>query len=114
MTEKLNTQNSIKKYTELFWEMHFGEKPEQISVTFRPPFLLIHLSGFLLPAERLFLEQGRDNKVLETRDLLIESLKPDLLMELQEHTERKLTDLYADWDLANGSGLRTADCHNGK
>lgn len=108
MTEKLRIQNAIAKYTELFWEMHFGEKPQQITVTFRPPFLLIHLSGFLLPAERLFLSQGRENKVLETRDLLIDSLKPDLLIGLQEHSAWELQNLYADWDLANESGLLIA------
>jgi uncharacterized protein YbcI len=105
MTERQNVQTQIAHYTENFLEEHFGKKPDQVTVTLRPPFLLIHLAGFLLPTEELFVQNGREKNVLETRDILIESVKADLLKEFQEYADQKLTDLYADWNLSKRSGL---------
>lgn len=95
----------IRHYTEQFLLDHFGEKADRIQVTYTPPFLIIHLKGFLLPSEKIFLERGQTEKVLETRDILIQSVKPTLLEEIQQFTEIPLVDLYADWNLHRQTGL---------
>ncbi|WP_223632613.1 Na-translocating system protein MpsC family protein [Planococcus sp. 4-30] len=108
MTREPHSQPLISHYIEKFLEEHFGEKPEQVIVTLRPPFLLIHLNGFILPSEKMFVEKGQWNKVLEIRDLLIDSVKADLLTGLQAYSKGKLTNLYADWNLSKRSGMLIA------
>ncbi|MGH2317677.1 Na-translocating system protein MpsC family protein [Planococcus sp. SE5232] len=108
MTREQHSQPLISHYIEKFLDEHFGEKPEQVSVTLRPPFLLIHLDGFILPSEKMFVEKGQWNKVLEIRDLLIDSVKADLLTGLQAYSNGKLTNLYADWNLSKRSGMLIA------
>ncbi|TWT09217.1 Na-translocating system protein MpsC family protein [Planomicrobium sp. CPCC 101079] len=108
MSKKQNIQSTISRYMEDFFEENFGEKPDEIAVTFHSPFLLIHLSGFLLASERLFVERQELNRVLETRDLLILSLKDELMAGLQEQIGQNITELYADWNLSKKSGLLIA------
>lgn len=108
MPREQQIQAFISNYTGKFLEEHFGEKPEQVTVTLRHPFILIHLNGFLLPNEKLFVEKGQWNKVLEIRDLLMDSVKEDLLKGLQAYSEGKITNLYADWNLSKRSGMLIA------
>jgi len=108
MTREQYSQPLISHYIEHFLEEHFGEKPEQVTVTLRHPFLLIHLTDFILPTEKMFVERGQWKKVLEIRDLLMESVKNDLLAGLQQYSTGKLTNLYADWNLQKKSGLLIA------
>lgn len=108
MSREQHVQVLISKYMEKFLEENFGEKPEQVRVIFRHPFLLIHLNGFLLPTEKMFVEKGQWNKVLEIRDLLMDSVKEELLIGLQEYSDGKLDDLYADWNLSKRSGMLIA------
>lgn len=108
MTREQHSQSLISQYIEKFLEEHLGEKPEQVTVIYRHPFLLIHLTGFILPSEKMFVEKGLWNKVLEVRDLLMDSVKEDLLNGLQEYSDGKLTNLYADWNLSKRSGMLIA------
>lgn len=108
MSENQRVQTAITQYVEQFLESQLGEKPEQITVTLQPPFLLVHLTGFLLPSEKMFVKQGDWNRVLETRDLIIQSMKADLMIGLEEQVGQKVLDLYADWNLANKSGMLIA------
>ncbi len=105
MTERQKNQNAIAEYVETFLEEHFGEKPEQIDITLRSPFLLIHMAGFLLPAEELLLEKGREKQVLETRDILMQSVKEELLKGLEAQINQQIDGLYADWNMSKQSGL---------
>lgn len=108
MIEKQKIQTAISRFTEDFFEENFGEKPDEVTVTFRSPFLLIHLSGFLLAAEKMFVDRREWNRVLETRDLLMQSVKDELMAGFQEHTGQEFIDLYADWNLPGKSGILIA------
>lgn len=105
MTEKKNQEKSISRYIEVFLEEHFGEKPEQVEITLRPPFLLIHLSGFLLPSEEILMDKGMKKRIIETRDILFHSIKMELLNGLESQLDRKVEDLFADWNIVHRSGL---------
>lgn len=105
MNKKQDVQTILSNYVGQFLEEHFGEKPDKVTVTYRSPFLLLHLSGFLLPAEKMFVDRREWNRVLETRDLIIRAVKKELLTGLQEETDLQPTDLYADWNLEKKSGL---------
>ncbi|MBZ5203073.1 DUF2294 family protein [Planomicrobium chinense] len=113
MTEKQNIPTLISAYTENFLEEHFGEKPDHVMVTFQPPFLLIYLTGFLLPAEEIFLKNGKWDTVLETRDILIHSVKDDFLKGLQDYSGQQPANLYADWNLSKRNGLLMIPLENG-
>ena len=105
MTEKQSIPTEVSAYTESFLKEHFGDKPDQIQVIYRPPFLLIYLTGFLLPTEEISLKSGKWNTVLATRDILIQSVKDDFLKGLQKYSGHQLTNLYTDWNLSKRSGL---------
>ncbi|MFC3212063.1 Na-translocating system protein MpsC family protein [Planomicrobium okeanokoites] len=105
MTNQQNVKTLVAKYAEQFLEDHFGEKPGKTTVILQPPFLLIHLQEFLLPAEKIFVERQELDRVLETRDLMISSLKQDMLNGLRAYIDQPLSDLYADWNLKKKSGL---------
>ncbi|MBX0314128.1 Na-translocating system protein MpsC family protein [Planococcus glaciei] len=105
MSEKQNIPTEVSVYTESFLEEHFGEKPEQVQVLFRPPFLLIYFTDFLLPTEEIFLKNGKWDTVLETRDILIQSVKDDFLKGLQKYSGHQPKNLYADWNLTKRNGL---------
>ncbi|MFD1032502.1 Na-translocating system protein MpsC family protein [Metaplanococcus flavidus] len=112
MTEKQTIQSLVTLFAEKFLEEHFGETPDKTTVTFRPPFLLIHLSGFLMPSEEIFVEKGNLDNVLKTRDIIIDSEKDQFLKGLQEHTGQNFRDLYADWNLTKRSGVFIAVMEN--
>lgn len=105
MNKKQNNLSTTVHYIETFLEEHFGKKPEQVQITLRPPFLLVHLTGFLLPSEEILMEKGREKQVLETRDILIHSVKNELLEGLEDHLNLKIDDLYADWNISKQNGM---------
>lgn len=108
MAQEQHSQALISTYIQHFLEERFGEKPEQVTVTLRHPFLLIHLTDFILPTEKTYMERGLWNKVLEIRDLLVTAVKDELMDGLQQYSANKLTDLYADWNLRKNSGVLIA------
>ncbi|WP_394119884.1 Na-translocating system protein MpsC family protein [Planococcus donghaensis] len=105
MNKEQNSLSTTIHYIETFLEEHFGGKPAQLEITLRPPFLLVHLTGFLLPSEEILLEKGRARQVRETRDILVRSVKNELLKGFEDHLGLYTDDLYADWNLTKQNGL---------
>lgn len=55
--------------------------------------------------EKILLEQNEWKRVLETRDLLLNALKPQILAELLKITELEYIELYADWNISSQTGI---------
>ncbi|XKE96409.1 DUF2294 domain-containing protein [Metaplanococcus flavidus] len=88
-----------------FLKDHFGESPEEMEVQFHPPYLLIQLNGFLLPPEKMLLDRLENKRVLESRDLMMNSLKNDFLEGLGSVSDFKGKELFFDWNLEKESAL---------
>lgn len=105
MTESQAVQSQISSYISKFLKDHFGESPEEMEVQFHPPYLLIQLNGFLLPPEKMLLERLENKRVLESRDLMMNSLKNDFLEGLGSVSDFKGKELFFDWNLEKESAL---------
>ncbi|WP_281864243.1 Na-translocating system protein MpsC family protein [Planomicrobium okeanokoites] len=105
MPESQAVQSQISSYISKFLKDHFGENPEEMEVQFHPPYLLIHLNGFLLPPEKMLLDRQENKRVLESRDLMMNSLKNDFLEGLGSVSDFKGKELFFDWNLEKQSAL---------
>lgn len=76
-----------------------------MEVQFHPPYLLIQLNGFLLPPEKMLLDRLENKRVLESRDLMMNSLKNDFLEGLGSVSDFKGKELFFDWNLEKESAL---------
>ncbi len=105
MLEERNIQSDISGYISNMLRKHFGKGPTSVYVTFKRPYIVIYFRGFLSPMEKILLEQNEWKRVLETRDLLLNALKPQILSELLRITEVECTELYADWNISLHTGI---------
>lgn len=105
MTNEQTKQAEISGYLSTLLRKHFGKGPTSVYVTLRPPFLTIHFRGFLAPMEKLQVKQKEFNRVLKTRDLLMNDLREEIIEELKAKTNLDIVELYADWNLEKETGL---------
>jgi len=98
-------QAKIGGYTSTLLRSSFGKGPTSVYVTIAPPYITIHFRGFLTPMEMVLLKQNKIKRILETRDLLMNDLRPQIIQELKEIGEFDVKELYADWDLKKETGL---------
>lgn len=105
MPEKKTVQAEISGYISTLLRTHFGKGPTSVFVTIKKPYFFIHFRGFISPMEKMLLKQNEWKRVLETRDLLMEDLKPQISAELFNITNLKFSDMYADWNLSLETGM---------
>lgn len=105
MSEEKTIQSELTGYMATLLREHFGKGPTSVYVTIKRPYIVIHFRGFISPTEKILLKQNEWKLILETRDLLLNEMKPRILEELLKITELKFTELYADWNLSLQTGL---------
>ncbi|MBZ5203072.1 DUF2294 family protein [Planomicrobium chinense] len=105
MPGEKNTSSEVSGYMSNLLRKHFGKGPTSVYVTIRRPYIAIHFRGFLSPMEAILLKQNEWKRVLETRDLLMNELKPQIQTELLKLAGLDFAELYADWNLPMQSGL---------
>lgn len=99
---------AVEKYIAEFLETYFGENDTNITATIARPFIVIYLQNFLPPSEKVLLKRQELKRIAETRDMLIDGLKEEILQELGTLSEGEAIELYADWNFENKSGLLIA------
>ena len=108
MAKDRANERAIEKYIATLLETYFGENDANITADIAKPFVVIRLQNFLPPSEKVLLKKQEFKHVAETRDLLINGLKPEILKELGTLIEEVAIELYADWNFENKSGLLIA------
>ncbi|WP_256204182.1 DUF2294 domain-containing protein [Planococcus faecalis] len=103
-TEK-TIHTEVGSYISTLLRNHFGKGPTSVFVTVKPPFITIHLRGFLSPPEKILLNQQEHRRVLETRDLLMNQLAVDIKVDLWQIGALDIEDVYADWNLDDQTGM---------
>lgn len=101
-------QREIESYITETMEENFGEDAKVLDITIKKPFILIHLENFLMASEKNLLKREEEMRVLKTRELIMNNIKPDLLKKLEEITQMKIKDIYTDWNLSRKTGFITA------
>lgn len=105
MSNEKTMHTEVGSYISTLLRDHFGKGPTSVFVTVKPPFLSIHLRGFLAPTERILLKQQEHRRVLETRDLLMNQLAADIKLDLWKIGKMEVEEVYADWNLDDQTGM---------
>ncbi|TWT00155.1 Na-translocating system protein MpsC family protein [Planomicrobium sp. CPCC 101079] len=105
MSTEKTIQTEIGSYISTVLRQHFGKGPTSVYVTLNRPFITVHFRGFLLPMEANLLKQNETKRVLETRDLMMEDLKPAIIQGLKRVAALEVKELYADWNLEKKTGM---------
>lgn len=105
MPNEKTIRTEIASYISTVLRDHFGKGPTSVFVTVKPPFIAIHLRGFLAPTEKILLKQQEHRRVLETRDLLMNQLASDIKLDLWKIGKLEVKEVYADWNLDDHTGM---------
>lgn len=85
-------------------QRNFGEAAGAFDITMEGPFILIEIQDFLMPSEKALLKRKEEMRILKTRELIMNKIKPELLAQLEKLLEVKIKDIYADWNLSRKTG----------
>ncbi|MBT2569959.1 Na-translocating system protein MpsC family protein [Planococcus sp. ISL-110] len=105
MSNEKTIHTKVGSYISTLLRDHFGKGPTSVFVTVKPPFISIHLRGFLAPTEKILLRQQEYRRVLETRDLLMNQLASDIKLDLWKIGKLEVENVYADWNLDDQTGM---------
>lgn len=105
MFDEKKVQKELSSYVSSLLQSHFGKGPASIEVSVCSPYIVVHLKGFLAPTEEILYKQNKFQRILETRDLLMDELKPRIKFEFLKSLELDVKELYADWDLHKKTGI---------
>ncbi|MBT2582698.1 Na-translocating system protein MpsC family protein [Planococcus sp. ISL-109] len=98
-------QSEIGGYVSTVVREHFGKGPTSVFVIVKPPFVVVHLRGFLSPTEKILLKKKEYKHVMKIRQLLIEELKPAICEAFSRSSGQKVEEIYADWHLEKQTAM---------
>lgn len=105
MANKNTSRTEVDEYISALLETHFGESPAKVNITIEKSFIVIHLQGFLLPSEKILMRRNETKRLLETRMLIMNGLKAEVIDVLKKTTGIEVAEFYADWNLEKETGL---------
>lgn len=91
-----------------FLRQHFGKGPVSVHVALKSPFAVISLNGFLSSSESILMKQNETQRIVEMRDLLMDELQLEIMLNLSKIIGEQVTELYSDWNLEQKSGVLIA------
>ncbi|MCA0985459.1 DUF2294 domain-containing protein [Halobacillus yeomjeoni] len=103
--DKRSIQSEMSSYIGKLFRDNFGKGPSSVFVSLEEPYVTIYMKDFLAPIERVLVGQKKEDKVEETRDLLMSELIPDIKATFRAAAGIELADLYYDWSLSNRTGV---------
>lgn len=112
MAKEKTIQTQLGGYISNLFRKHFGKGPTSVYVTIEPPYITMHLRGFLAPTEQNLMKQQETIRVLKTRDLLMNDLKDEIILEFWKLAEFDVQEVYADWNLEEKTGILIAILDN--
>ncbi|MDF2858056.1 MAG: hypothetical protein K0Q87_3907 [Neobacillus sp.] len=89
---------------------NFGKGPESVHVSLGGTFITIYLRNFLSPTEKVLMKQKEEETVQHTRDLLMQTLIPEIKAYIKIVTGMEIREFYYDWGLHNKSAMFTGIC----
>lgn len=105
MSSNKTIEAEIAAFMATFLRTHFGKGPTSVYVTLKSPFITIHFRGLHSPMEKLLFKQGEWKRVLQTRDMIANELKEELILELRKLVGLNVHSFFADWNLEKESGM---------
>lgn len=105
MSKEKTIQSEIGGYISTVLRQHFGKGPTSVYVTLNRPFITIHFRGFLSPMEANLIKQNETRRVLETRDIMMNDLRGEIIQGIKQIDRLEVKELYADWNLEKETGM---------
>jgi uncharacterized protein YbcI len=87
---------------------NFGKGPESVFVSIGFTFVTVYIRNFLTPSEKVLMGQKRETTVQQTRDLVMDTLIPEIKAYIKIVTGMEIREFYYDWGLHNKSGMLVA------
>lgn len=100
-----NHTNQIAAFTGKLLRDRFGKGPESVLVSVGKYGIALHIRNFIGPVEKFLLNREEEKAFRYTRELLMESLLPELKAYLEKEMDIRLKEIYYDWGLHNASGI---------
>ena len=111
--QEKSLEATISRFSSTILRSHFGRGPKSVYVNIVQPFICIQIREFLSPMEKILLSKNEGTKVLELRDMLMEEIGEEFKRSFLKETDFEAKELYADWNLANKSGVILAVLEEG-
>ena len=89
---------------------NFGKGPESVHVSIGKTFITFYIRNFLSPTEKVLMNQNQEQTVQQTRDLVMQTLIPEIKAYIKIVTGMEIREFYYDWSLHNKSGMFTGVC----
>jgi uncharacterized protein YbcI len=105
MAKEKTLQSEIGGYLSTLLRTHFGKGPTSIYVTIAGLFITVHFRGFLSPMEKILVKQHEEKRVLGTRDLMMNDIKSEIVLDFIKKFGISIKEFYADWNLENETGM---------
>ncbi|PLS15937.1 hypothetical protein CVD28_19535 [Bacillus sp. M6-12] len=102
--ENKSPELEIASYIGKLLRDNFGKGPESVFVSISEPYICIHIRNFISPIEIALLKQEKENTVQNTRELVFQSLVPEIKAYIKGLSNIEISEFYYDWGLHNKSG----------
>lgn len=102
----------LSSYISKILRDNFGKGPESVHVSLGKTFIIFYIRNFLSPTEKVLMNQKQDESVQQTRDLVMQTLIPEIKAYIKIVTGMEIRELYYDWGLHNKSAMFTGICSN--
>jgi uncharacterized protein YbcI len=97
----------LSSYISKILRENFGKGPESVHVSLGGTFITVYIRNFLSPTEKVLMIQKEEETVQHTRDLLMQTLIPEIKAYIKIVTGMEIREFYYDWGLHNKSAMFT-------
>ncbi|MCM3568028.1 Na-translocating system protein MpsC family protein [Neobacillus mesonae] len=103
-------QQEVSSYIGKLLRDNFGKGPESVYVSINNSIITMYLRNFITPMENVLMARDEEKTVMQTRDMLMQSLIPEIKAYVKIVTGLDIKEFYYDWNLHNKSGIFTGIC----
>ncbi|OLS40653.1 Na-translocating system protein MpsC family protein [Bacillus sp. MRMR6] len=97
----------LSSYISKILRDNFGKGPESVYVSCGYTFITIYIRHLESPTEKVLMNQKQEEIVQRTRDMLMQTLIPEIKAYIKMVTGMEVREFYYDWDLHNKSAIFT-------
>jgi uncharacterized protein YbcI len=105
-----NKQQEVSSYIGKLLREYFGKGPESVYVSLTDSIITMYLRNFISPMESVLMARDEEKTVQQTRDMLMQSLVPEIKAYVKIVTGLEIQEFYYDWGLHNKSGIFVGIC----
>jgi uncharacterized protein YbcI len=109
-TETYKQTTELSSFIGKILRDNFGKGPESVHVSLGKTFIVFNIRNFLAPTEKVLMNQKQDESIQQTRDLVMQTLIPEIKAYIKIVTGMEIREFYYDWGLHNKSAMFTGIC----